>query len=317
LKWLKLSLVCGFIFFIWGCRAENKSLPSDVVAKIDNEMITIEQFKREMARRPGQFATPEHKGNLLEQMIRSDVLYTAAQKAGYDKDPEVLAIQKRMVANKFRKDHLDPQIDHITITDEDVEQYYMEHQDDFKIPSMVQSAIIQISVPSGASEEKKAQFFQRAEIAWSEALALDPETRSFGSVAVKYSDDQSTRYKGGDIDWLRIGDTSYRWEQEVMDTIFNLSQPGEVSPIITTPSGFYILKCMEVKDSGPRPLEQLKEYIRYQILEQKKARIEAEFYEKLKRKIPVEINNGLLSAIEPLDEEKKDKTQSPPALPRG
>ncbi len=102
-----------------------------------------------------------------------------------------------------------------------------------------------------------------------------------------------------------------------METIFSLSQPGEVSPIITTPSGFYIVKCMEIKDSGSRPLAQLKEYIRYQILEQKKAQIEAEFYEKLKRKIPVEINNGLLSAIEPPDEGKKDKTQSPPALPRG
>ena len=78
-----------------------------------------------------------------------------------------------MVANKFRKDHLDPQIDHIRITDEEVEQYYIEHQEDFKIPRMVHAAIIRISVPPGASEEKKAQLSQRAETARAEALALD------------------------------------------------------------------------------------------------------------------------------------------------
>jgi len=280
-------------------------------------MITIEQFKREMVWHSGQFATPEQKEDLLEKMIRSEVLYSAAQKAGYDKDPEILARQKRMVANEFRKEHLDPQIDHITITDEEVEQYYIEHQEDFKIPGMVQAAIIRISVPPGASEEKKAQLFRRAGAARVEALALDTETRSFGSVAVTYSDDQSTRYKGGDTGWLKIGDTSYRWEQDVMETIFSLSQPGEVSPIISTPSGFYIVKCMEIKDSGPRPLAQLKEYIRYQILEQKKAQIEAEFYEKLKRKIPIKINRGLLSAIEPPEEGIKDQKISPPALPKG
>lgn len=71
----------------------------------------------------------------------------------------------------------------------------------------------------------------------------------FGALAGQYSDDQNTKANGG-----QYGDTAITaGSQEVLPVIIReLSRlkPSEVSPVITTPTSFEIVKLLEVDGSG-------------------------------------------------------------------
>jgi parvulin-like peptidyl-prolyl isomerase len=268
-----------------------------------------------MARCHGDFASTAQKETLLEEMVSFELVYAAALRAGYDKDPTVLERLKRLMVNKFRQDNLEPRLAKITVSETEIEDYYRHHQSDFRSPGRVRAAVIQISVPPRASEEKKTQLARRAEAARAEALKLNPATRSFGSVAVTYSDHQPTRYRGGDTGWLQPDRGDARWPAEVMAALLSLEEPGKVSPVITAPAGYYLVKLMERRESAPRPLEALKDRIRHRLLVQKKAAVAREFYEELKATVPVRVNRARLEAIEYSKGGTDKEEKQPPGLP--
>ena len=146
-------------------------------------------------------------------------------------------------------------------------------------------------------------------------MNLDPNTRSFGSIAVKYSDHQPTRYRGGDTGWLQKYRRDLRWPKEVMEAIFALQEPMEMSPVIATPEGYYLVKLLETKESRLRPLSVVKNRIRHQLLQEKKVEAERKFYEELKSRVQIKVNHARLKAIEPPTGGSGRKPKSPPTLP--
>ena len=303
---------------IWSMDASRQALceqtTAETIAVVGTTPITVDSFKAEMARNPRRYSTPKQMDALLEHMVRFEVLYATASKAGYAENPEIIERLRRYMVSKYRSDVLTPRLEKVKVTDQEVEKYYKENKDAFTIAKMVRAAVIRISMPARASDEKKAQLAKRAETARAEALKLKPATRSFGSVAVRYSDHQSTRYRGGDTGWFTAGKNDSRWREEVNKVIFAMKEQGKVSPVITTADGLYLVKLMEVKESAPKPLSAAKEQIRHQLYNQKRARVEEEFYRELKKKVPVRLNQAKLEAIDPLSG-PGSKAQKPPALP--
>jgi len=289
---------------------------SDPLALVDKKPITAQAFANEMARRyPPQFKTPERKEALLEEMVRFELLYAAAQRAGYDKDPEIIQRFGRLMATKFRQDHLEPRLEKLSVSAKEIEDFYKSHKGDFIAPKRVRGAVIRITVPPRASEEKKSQLLQRAEAAREEALKLNSATSSFGPVAVKYSDHQASRYRGGDTGWLQAGRNDRRWSKEVVDAIFSLSEVGEISPVITAPDGYYLVKLMDRRLSSQQSLAAVKERIGHQLLQEKRTQVEDEFYGELEKQFPVKVFSDRLKTVEPLRGTTAEKVRKPPALP--
>ena len=315
-KWIVagFALTClPILSWTYPVRSEQPS--SEPLALVDNKPITAAEFQGQMARRHARIINQDQKEALLEEMIRIELLYAAALKAGYDKDPQIRASLKQFMANKYREDVLEPRFEKITVSEKEIENYYKKHQSDFITPIMVRTAIIRISVSTYASKQKKAQLLKRAEAARIEALNLSPATRSFGSVAVTYSDHQSTRYRGGDTGWLQVGRDDQYWPDEVMETIFSLKETGKVSPVITSPTGYYLVKLMGRRGGSALPLGALKERIRHQLLAQKKAEVECGFYKELKGNVPVWVDRARLQAIEPSEGRIGKEEKQPPGLP--
>jgi len=275
----------------------------------------LDAFKVEMTRRPGLFGTEEQKQALLDDMVRSEVIYAAARKAGYDQDPEILVHFKRLIANKFIQDHLEPRLTELSVSEAEIETYYNKHQSDFVTPKKVRAAVIRITLSVTASEEKKSELLYRAEAARAEALEQAHGTPSFGAIAVKYSDDQATRYRGGDIGWIQEKKSRSRWDEEVITALFSLTKVGEISPVITTTSGHYLVKLMEVRESAPRSLAEVKGWISHKILKDKKKQVVDDFYNDLGRRVSITINEELVASIKPPADKSSSKPMAPPALP--
>ena len=305
-----------FLYFMGLNHSARSEAPSsEPLAYVDESTITVGEFEAEMAHRAPQTNSPEQMEALLDEMVRFEMIYAAALKSGYDKDPQILARLKRLMVNKYIEVVLEPRLAKLTVSETEVEDYYKTHKADFITSKRVRAAVIRIDVPDHASKNKKSELLKEANAARIEALKLDPATRSFGSVAVKYSDHQSTRYRGGDTGWIEAGKGDQRWPPVVVEAIFSLSKPGEVSPVITSPNGYFLVKIMETKESQPRPFAVVKERIRYELLTGKKAQVEREFYEEMKAMVPVRVDRTRLGAIEPPSGSSDKEPKQPPSIP--
>jgi peptidyl-prolyl cis-trans isomerase D len=182
------------------------------------------------------------------------------------------------------------------VSDAEIADYYRAHAGRFALPEKVRFAVIQMGFPAKATEEKKAEALRKAESVLAEARALGGLNGGFGALAQRYSEDQATRYLGGDAGWLARGEQG-RWDNAVVDAAFALKSAGEISSVIQTSNGLYLVKLIEKKVAGYRPLEEVAEAIRYQLALEKRHRQQEEFHEAMTAGLKIEINRALLETI--------------------
>jgi len=79
----------------------------------------------------------------------------------------------------------------------------------------------------------------------------------FEKLAKEQSQDPGSAAKGGDLGWVSKGRTVKPFE----DAALALSKPGQVSPVISTPFGFHIIKLDDLKPAGTKPFEEVKDVL--------------------------------------------------------
>ena len=312
------AIAISTVLLAAGCREQKSAtppLPANAVAGVGGQIITLEQFQNEMARRAqaaqGRFAEAGEKQSLLDELIRFEVLQQKALAAGYDRDPQVVANLKRVMVARFQEDQL-AKLGAPSATAEEIVEFYQKNRQRFGTPEKVRAAVIEIKVARTATAEQRAAASAHAESVLAEARTNAPLDGTFGLVAQRHSEHQSTRYRGGDIGWLAVGATNSEWPAAVTEALSRLSQPGEISPVIATPAGFYLVKLAERQAANVRPLEDVKEGVKYLVARQKEQQRQEELYAALKQGIGIRINQPLLDSLPvPVRETR------PPDLPGG
>jgi peptidyl-prolyl cis-trans isomerase D len=140
------------------------------------------------------------------------------------------------------------------ITDAEVEKYYTEHPQEFEIPPQVKAAHIlaRVAETGGSEAEDKAR-----------AKALDAIRRlkageDFGKLARELSDDPGSKAAGGELGMVSKGETMPEFEAAV----FALKK-GEITPEpVRTPYGFHVIKALEVREGGKKPVKEVAAQIR-------------------------------------------------------
>ena len=132
-------------------------------------------------------------------------------------------------------------------TEGQIKQYYDENGAEFTHGKEVHARRILLRIKPGASgaEIKKAN----AEAA--KILAEARQGKDFASLAKKYSQDAATAKNGGDLGVI----SSQKMSAAFSKAAFAL-KPGEMSPVVHTPSGLNIIKVEEVKKAGTETLDQ-------------------------------------------------------------
>ena len=281
-------------------------MPTNAVARIGGFILTGEAFQAGLNQRsrgiPGRYESLEQKEALLDEMLRVEVIYQQALAAGYEQNPEILAAVRRLMIRKFEEDHLQARISPASISEEEIAAYYKTNSARFATPEKRQGAVIFIRVAQTASDATKAELSAKAESIHGEALkaASDASIRKdFGLLAQQHSDDQATRYKGGDMGWVGRDDPTSHWEAPVLEALFALQDSGEISPVITTTKGLYLVKQMEIKPATLRPLAEAKEGLQFSLAQAKEAQADSDFYAAQKGKTRIEVNRSLLGSITP------------------
>ena len=272
-----------------------------------------------MARRggriPGQFATVEQRQALLDEMIQQRAALAQARQEGLDRDPEYRATIERMLTTQYLRAHLDPELEKIEVTPEEVAAFYEAHREEFLTPERIRAAWIFLAVSAKADAAQVEKTRQRLVAARDEAAKLPAETRNFGEIAKRLSEDAATRYVGGELGWIYAGQAeSYRWGAELVQAAFALPAPGALSEVLRHEKGWYVLKLVEREEAKPTPIEKLAPGIRSRIQKERREAVRASFFERLLTTTPVTVDAARLAAIAPLTPAQPPAT--PPSLPK-
>ena len=197
---------------------------TEVVATYSGKKLTSADVIEEIERLPGPsrsyLSAPDRKRQFVENMILNDLLFTEAQKAGYDKDPDiekqVADMRKRLVVQRLMREYQKPP----TISDEEAKKYYDDN------PGLFSSTQIKASHILVKDEDVAKKL--RAE------LAADPS--KFADKAKELSIDKTSGAKGGDLGKFGQG----RMVPEFERVAFAL-KPGEISEPVKTQYGWHII----------------------------------------------------------------------------
>ncbi|MFN7941312.1 MAG: peptidylprolyl isomerase [Thermoanaerobaculia bacterium] len=296
--------------------------PPVVLARLGEATITVEEFQREMGRRggnvPGQYATPEQRRALLDEMLRDRALELRARQAGIDRRPEFAATVRRLLATQYTREQLDEATAKLKVTDEEVGQFYQQHAEEFRVPARIRVAGVFFALSGKPTEKELSDKRRLAETARQEAAALPADAKNLGPVALKYSEDPSSRYVGGELGWLVAGRAeTFRLGKEVFEAAFALGQPGELSPVLQFDKAIYFLKLVAREDASSTPIEKLRDGLRNRILKLKHDELREQFYRHAMEGLPLTVDDAALAKIQPLSPPKPTAPETPPPLPPG
>ncbi len=120
---------------------------------------------------------------------------------------------------------------------------------------------------------------------------------AFGELARLHSEDQPTRYRGGDCGWVSRDRPIFRWPPKVLDAMFALQTPGELSPVIEAEDGCYLIKLIDAKPAQITALGEVREAIEKRLTQQAVEQRQADFNREALAGLRVELHPDLLEKI--------------------
>ena len=117
-----------------GCGEWNRlPKPDAIVASGRGLVVTASEFTTRLEEQPpfvrAGYSTLERKKELLDSMVRFEVLAREAERLGLDRDPEVVEAQQKVMVQKLVQSRL--QTGGPVITEAELTRYYEAHQGEF------------------------------------------------------------------------------------------------------------------------------------------------------------------------------------------
>jgi peptidyl-prolyl cis-trans isomerase D len=140
----------------------------------------------------------------------------------------------------------------VTPTAAQIDAFYNENLQQFSNPEQVHALHILLKTEG----KDAAAVRKQAETVLKEARG----GADFAALARKYSEDEGSKGSGGDLNFFGRGSMVKPFE----DAAFALA-PGQISDLVQTDYGFHVIKVLEKRAAGQRPLAEVRDQIAEQL----------------------------------------------------
>jgi peptidyl-prolyl cis-trans isomerase D len=145
------------------------------------------------------------------------------------------------------------------ISDDTLRAYYNQHLDEYKVENRVHVEHILFKT-IGKTDAETAEIRQKAE----DVLKQAKHAANFEDLAKKYSEDDATKPKGGDLGWIVDGQTVPEFQQAAFSV-----PKGQISDLVKTQYGFHIIKVLDRETAHTKSFEEVRDSILQPVLDQK------------------------------------------------
>lgn len=277
--------------------------------ELDRELEVIRQRFKERGRDVNDAQLEEIRGEVLDRMIRRELLYLASRDAGVTATDKEIEEGFQMVKARYADDeafkktladlHLTEEIirkdigmetavkkyiddrfvNATTVTEEEAREYYDRSKENFIQPESVHASHILIKVEENASDEDKKKAREKIETI-RKKLA---EGADFAATAKESSEGPSAP-KGGDLGYFRRGQMVKPFE----DAAFALKK-DEMSDVVETQFGYHLIKVHEKVEETAIAFADIKERIMEYLKKEKVQKQVNEFVESLRSKATIKL----------------------------
>ena len=284
-RFLLNLFLCGSALCLLGqCRKSASSDMSheDVLAVVAGQRITAQDLRAEAEWRKANNQFVPDAEALLKEMVNRTAMVEQARQSGVVDDPDTRHRIESLKIARLREKLLDPDLAKITVTDEEVTTAYHARTAEFARKGLDRFAILFQAAQSKMSEARHVEARKRLETALVQADAnpapggRGPAASGFGAVAIDYSDDQTSRYRGGDIGWIETDAKPTHCPEPVIAAGRAL-RTGARSDILECEDGYYVIMKTDSRPGGVRPLEEVAERLRQSLLHEKQRACEERF----------------------------------------
>jgi len=195
---------------------------------------------------------------------------------GMDRASLAKEMERNLTVGRFISEQVTKKI---TVTPEEVAEYYRTHTEEFRHPDMVRTSHVLIMLPEGATAEQDRLARQRAEA----ILARARKGEDFAKLARENSMDPSAS-RGGDIGLVPRGQLEAAYEEAAF------AQPvGGLAGPVRTRFGYHVIKVMDRKKEGLATLEEVRTELTDFLSNQKGDRQLGELVEQLRKEAKIEV----------------------------
>ncbi len=270
------KIVVLFLFlFISGCNLKSNSSHSKVLARFDGTTITEQDFLRKVEGLPRalQSVALSRKKDMIEDMAAEHFLLKEAERQGLNKDPDVQDLihlaEKKIVISKLIEKEIDRKI---SISPDEVSQYYEFHKDEFMTPLLFRASHVLLKTEEEAKTVK---------------VALD-QGADFEETARQKSTD-TTAARGGDLGYFQKGQFVPEFENAVLQM-----KKGEIVGPVKSQFGYHVIRLSDRVEPRLRDFQSVKKKVEERLMNEHRAKMFKDYVEKLKGNVKIEIDEKSL-----------------------
>jgi peptidyl-prolyl cis-trans isomerase C len=261
---------------------------------IGETTVTVGDFAEQLADKSpylrARYASPERRRELLDELVKFELLAKEATRRGLDQSEEVVRTKKQLMVQQMMKAEFEDKVKLSDITDDEIKAYYDAHPDEFNKPAQVRASVVLVK------DEAKAKKLQK------QVLDKPDDNELFRELAKRESDDPVLAERYGDLQFFSRPSDRKPGDAPVPDAIaeaaFKLDKIGDLAPeLVKTESGYAIVKLTGKRKELARTLEQTRRTIQHKLWrERREAAIDA-FVKTLRAKANVQENWQLLEQV--------------------
>lgn len=256
-----------------------------------------------------RYNTPERKEELVSKIVEGELIARKAVMDGALDDPILLSQIKNTIARYYSGTKMKVQIEEsLKVTEDDMKKYYEEKKESFNTPERVKASHILIKIDENRDKEAARKL---AEQVAAEARKSVKETGSFAKLAEKYSEDEGSKKRGGDLGYFERTEEGGKMVKEFSDGAFALKEIGDISDPVESQFGFHIIKLTGKKEKIEKTFEDVKMSIENTLKTERRKNGFEEAVNKIKNELGYKFDKDAAQAIEiSVSDKAKDASEA-------
>ncbi len=305
------ALLAGSALSFSGCGSEPE-VSDPVAIRVGEREVRQSEIQAELdALAANGSPLAADRTRFMESYVERLAALERARELGLHEDVELRRQSENLLIGRLRQIEIEDKLNALVVSDDEVTAYYEANLDTYLTPARVRLALLYLETPKHMSEEARQTVRAKMEEARARALDLPADTRGFGADAMTYSEEATSRFKGGDIGWLMDGAARYRWPDAVVQTGFGLGEFNALSDVIETEDGFYLLKKLDGREATLRPLgSRVESSLKSQLLREKRAEFAQALKAQWEAQSSVELNDEVIAELDFSDTSTAPKTDT-------
>ncbi len=244
---------------------ENKTIA--IVNSNEIRESDLQALVKNLGQNAAYFQGPDGRKKLIDELVMHELMYSDAVEKGLDNDEEFIEVMNTMKKSMLQQYNLRKMFNEITLSDEELKEYYESHKDMFVTEEMVKASHILVD-----SEEKANEILEDI----TDGLSFEDAATQFSSCPSKQA--------GGALGQFGKGQMVPEFEEAVFSM-----QAGEISGPVKTQFGYHLIKLTDHTTERNASFEEVIQEVKDSCFMEKQEKVYNDKKTELSKKYKVEI----------------------------